>query len=328
MYKEKYYKYKNKHKKWIRENNFVDPDKGDGYNDDNPESVSDEELVLRDIPDEELDKSLEEKVNDDIQQFQGFDTKAGNDVITENLNQKVMDVGLFAKARGKVCSYDDFEKKDFIHFNNKPNKTKILELDNKNSFDSFTEKYGFIDKKDKNVYIKWDQVNKKYKGIYVASSVLSDRDDTIPYMGKTKANWVNHDLKEKYLDKAIIFQKYRNIMHRKEINDPFNGYVVDSYAIEENELAKIFEPINGDKKILFIDDVKSFDKFTKKYGFVKQSDIMIKWNKVKNDYEGVYIDKDNYFEKNRKEKAYFNDQLCNSWWDNSNIVSGLVYLFR
>lgn len=326
MYKEKYYKYKNKHNKWLQENNFVDPDKGDGYNEDNPESVSDDELILRDIPDEELSESLESSVNNDKQQFEGFDTKSGNDIITENLNQTNIDVGLFAKARGKLFDYSDFNKSDFIYFNNKPNKSKILHLDNHNSFDEFTEKYGFINK-DKNLYIKWDQVNKKYKGIYVASSVLNDREETIPYMGKTVQNWVNNDLRGQYLDKAIIFQKYRNIIREKEIQKPFHGYVVDSYAIDD-ELTKISDPIERDKKILLIDDVRSFDKFTGKYGFIDKSDISIKWDKVKKDYDGISIDKDNFFEKNRRHKAYFHDQLYDSWWEKSNIVAGLAYLFK
>lgn len=332
MYKEKYHKYKNKHLKWVQEHGFTDPDNGDGYDEDNPDNVPDDELEMRDIPDDELTESLEDAVENDPQEFEGFNTGSTDDIISEDdLNQKVLDIGQFAKARGQSFDIDEFDKKCFIHLENKPNKMKILSIDDTNSFDDFTNKYGYIE--NNNIYIRWDEVSRKYKGVLIASSSQGERqeDDTIPYKGKTKPNWVIHDLKSSNLDKVLIFKKYHNLIHKKEIEKPFNGYVIDNYGVDEDEWTRITDTVTKDK-VLFIDDIKAFDKFTKKYGSVKESDgipyININWKKVKKDYNGISIDKDNYFETNRHDKAYFNDKLCDSWWERSNIVSGLAYLFR
>lgn len=329
MYKRKYYKYKNKYTKWIKENSFDDPDVVDAYDSDDLDPMSDKELVIERDEEDEIDEILEEntKIKKD---FEGFNTNAG-EFESEDLKQDTFDIGLFAKARGKSFDSNEFDDEDFGKLN-KPNKSKILRVDDKDTFDTFTEKYGFINKKDKRPYIKWDVVNKDYKGIFIESSVLSDREDTIPYMGRTVPNWVDYDFN--HLDEVIIFKKYRNLIRSKDISKPFKGTVVDEYAIEDTEFSRITDPITNDK-ILLIDDVKSFDKFTFEYGVIKKNKknknklfIDINWRKLNINYDGFYIDKDNDFYNERYKYAFYDNKLYESWWFKNDIESGVVYLFK
>ena len=81
-----------------------------------------------------------------------------------------------------------------------------------------------------------------------------------------------------------------------------------------------------------IDDIKSFDKFTNKYGLIikrkKPNYIDINWNEVNKDYDGFYIDKDNDFYDDRYEQAFYKDTLYPSWWKKNNVEAGVVYLFE
>ncbi len=314
-------------KRNLQEKGFTDPDNGDGYNDDDLISVSDDELELLKRDEIEMDEKMKTMALS-RKNFEGFDIDPGNDYITDQLQQEIFDVGMFGKARGKVYNIDQFDEEDFIKINRNRDKTKILMVHNKDSFDDFTEKYGYINKKDRQIYIKWDQVYKNYKGIYITSSVLDDREDTIPYKGKTVQNWVDYDFNR--LDDVIIFRKYRTLIHKKEVVKPFKGYAVDSYSIDNSEFTSISDTVTNDK-ILIINDIKSFDKFTKKYGVVtpskEMSFISIKWNNVSDDYDGIIIEEDKFFKKNRYSKAFLNDKLHNSWWEKSGIASNVVYLF-
>jgi hypothetical protein len=83
---------------------------------------------------------------------------------------------------------------ELYNFTNNPNvpaKEKILMLDTKQTFDSFTNKYGFIDNRteilfahdsdldlnsNKNVIsIKWEKVAKDFKGIGISICLLSPK---------------------------------------------------------------------------------------------------------------------------------------------------------
>lgn len=316
--------------KYFQEKSLTDPDKGDGYDNDDLISVSDDELEL--LKHDNEYNEINNKVASMAQSrnnFEDFDIDPGNDYITDQLQQEIFDVGMFGKARGKAYNGEEFDRNDFIDMNMKHDSDKILIVNNKNSFDDFTEKYGYINKKDNQLYIKWDQVNKHYKGIYIQSSALDDRDDIIPYKGKTVKNWINYDFNK--LDDVIIFKKYRTLIHEKKVSKPFKGHVVDSFGVDSNEFVSISEPIQNNK-ILVINDIKSFDKFTKKYGVVTPSKqmpfITIKWNNVSDDYDGITIQEDKFFKKNRYSKAFFNSNLYNSWWEKSGIASNVVYLFN
>lgn len=329
MYKQKYYKYKNKCAKLTKGGGLADPnnpDKGDGYDEDNLEYVPDDEL--------DIDSFGEDEINENIDRLllsrQNFKIDANNEFSETDKEKEIFDVGFFGKARGKSFEYDDFDKEDFTTLN-RIDKQKILKISNKETFDDFTNKYGYINKQDKKLYISWDLVNKDYKGIFVESSALSDREDLIPFMNRTASNWVDYDFN--YIDDVVIFKKYRNLIHSKEISKPFKGMVTDEYAIDDSEFTRITDPITHDK-ILLIDDVRSFDKFTTKYGFIKKNEgkdkshIDIDWNKIKISYDGFYIDKDNDFYNNRYKNAFYKNNLYNSWWSVNKIEAGVVYLFK
>ena len=348
MYKKKYYKYKSKCSKLTKESGMAsnDPDKGDGQNED----------VLDPIPDEELDfdRISEDEINNNIEKIflnrQKIDTNTEDNIMYKDIDQKVFDVGLFGKARGKSFDISDFDKSDFVKLNksnknNRGNKNeknnnkiqKILKISDKNSFDDFTEKYGFINEKDQKLYIDWSLVYKHYKGILIESSSLGDRDDFVPFKNKTATNWVDYDFD--HLDEVVIFKRFRNLMKSQKIIKPFKGHAVDEYAIDKADFVRITDTnVNTHDKILLIDDVKSFDKFTVKYGSIKMMKdksnknithfIDIDWNKIRTEYDGFYIDKDNDFQNNRYKYAFFKDEICYSWWAKNEIQAGIVYLFK
>lgn len=313
----------------IAEMGFTDPDRGDGYNSDDLEMVPDEENELRDIDENDFNNALIEQAIYNRGQLIGFDSGANREFTSDDLQQEIFDVGLFGEARGKEYDYGEFGPLDFITLKSYHDKTKILMINNKDSFDDFTEKYGRLNKKDKQVYIRWKKVSRQYRGIYITSSALDDREKVIPFRGKTVNNWIEYDYNN--IDKVILFKKEPSILYRRRIHEPFKGYIVDNFAIDIKDFASIFEPITHDK-ILVINDVKSFDIFTKRYGKLSQSNgelfISIKWDLVSHDYDGIYIEEDNFLRKNRYAKAYFDEKIYNSWWKRSDFVFNMVYLFR
>ncbi len=268
--------------------------------------------------DEQINENIEEMIRRK-EDFQGFETKS-LDFITEDLQQTIIDIGELGKARGKIYDPIEFSEKVFTTIKQK-NKKKILELKDKDSFDTFTDKYA-IGVKSK-IHIDWKKVSNDYKGIYINSSVLDNRDDTIPYLNRTADNWLFYDYNR--LDDVIIFHNLENIITFKRISEPFQGRIADEYAIEENQFAKINDKITFDK-ILLIDSVKAFDKFTNRYGLLKKDKIMIDWQKVNHDYNGFYIDKDNTFFDSRKKEAFYQGEPYKSWI-RSGINKGIVYLF-
>jgi len=240
--------------------------------------------------------------------------------------QTIIDIGLYGKARGKIYEENDFDTSLFIKLENTPSISKILLIDNTADFDEFTSQYGKINKKDNNIYISWDIVAKKYKGFYLKSVAINNREEDIPYNGKTIKSWIYNDFKN--IDKIIIFKKIiiPNIK-LKTITKPFKAKIVDSYSIKEDEFLKITDPIIH-SGILFIDNIKSFDKFTNKYGSILKSDIIINWIQVAKDYDGFCIDKNNNFEKDRYEKAFYENKLFTSWWNLSKLIAGMIYIFE
>ncbi|ARF10013.1 hypothetical protein Indivirus_8_3 [Indivirus ILV1] len=319
MYKTKYYKYKNKYLDLVKEEGFNDPDKVDAYDspdlDHAPEEIDDSVQEL----DNEINENLEEMIMKK-ENFEGFDTKK-IDFVTEDLQQVIIDIGEFGKARGKIYDVGEFDKSLFTNVS-KANKNKILELKDKNSFDIFTNRYGKPVRG--KLFINWKMVAGDYRGIYIASSVLGDREEDIPFFDKTSDNWLNYDYNR--LDDVIIFQKIRDLINFKKITKPFVGKMVDEYAIGEEEFARFNDPLTYDK-IIMINDSKSFDKFTNKYGMISNDQIKIDWNAVNHDYAGFYIDKDNDFFEKRSNKAYYQGEKYFSWVEKYNIHKGIVYLF-
>ena len=370
MYKNKYYKYKNK---------YLHLMKG-GLRDDDPDIVNayDEDVLVL-APDELFDEiqddeqSINNIINDMIvkkEDFEGFDTKKSdfvtddlasdinqNETVTDDLNiffdqlesrpdnlvinspkvtfsepevtsdiPRTIDIGEFGEVRGKAYDIGEFDNMSIFTNIKKKNidkNKKILALKDKDSFDTFTDRYA--KPRNNKIFISWAKVAKDYKGIYIASSVLGDREDEIPFNGRTTVdNWLYYDYNR--LDDVVIFKKPRNLITYKEISRPFKGKMVDEYAISENEFALISDPITFDK-IVIIDDVTAFDKFTNKYGFDTKNSLSIDWQQINQDYDGFYIDKDNDFYRSRSRKSYYKGSEYDSWLKKYKIKPGIVYLF-
>lgn len=321
MYKKKYYKYKNKYMDLVKEKGFEDPDKIDAYNSPDLKEIEADEVVY-DVATQDEEEVIErlEDLMLKKEDFQGFSTK-GVDFATEDLQQVIIDVGQLGEVRGKVYEMEEFDPDVFTNVK-RANKNKIVNLVKPADFDTFTSKYGKM--KNKKLFINWPHVAKDYRGIHINSSVLGGRGDQIPFQDRTTTdNWVNYDYNR--LDEVIIFQKPRNMIQFKEISKPFRAKVVDEYAINADEdFAKISDPITYNK-ILLVDDVKSFDKFTNKYGIlIKGGKVKIDWEKVNHDYDGFYLDKDADFKARSKNIFYKNNEYP-SWL--SNIHKGVVYIF-
>lgn len=119
-------------------------------------------------------------------------------------------------------------------------------------------------------------------------------------------------------------------MDGKNIIEPFRGKILDPYSLPENLFVKITD--NTKNKILLIDNIKSFDKFTNKYGQISGqaacSHIKINWDSVNMDYNGFYLDKNQDFYNSRYKKAFYNNKKYTSWLYKNKISPGLVYLFE
>lgn len=325
MYKKKYYKYKNKYLKLISGGDYdipenIDPDDLDGLEE---LPIDEHELDLE--AEEEIDSEMKEKASE-RGEFIGFDIDPGTDFINESLQQDIVDIGLKKNARGKIHLYSDFDPDIYIKLKDKSEKTKILIIDTTEDFDDFTIKYGFLDKNDNQIYISWEEIARKYKGIYISSSSQGDRDEDIPLGEKTTENWLDYDYN--FIDDVIIFVKFRNLINFRKISKPFKGKIADDYAIDEKEFVRIWDPITHDK-ILLIDDIKSFDKLTNTYGVLiqkKEQYINMDWNSLNKDYDGFYLDRDADFYK-RLQKAFYKGILYNSWVKKNGIEQGIVYLF-
>lgn len=326
MYQRKYHKYKTKYLNLVKESGFGSTDDVDYYDADDLYPLSDDELELDLDKEKSVDQSIEDLPKG---KFLGYDVK-GESFINENLNQTIVDIGLYGKARGKIVQSINIDPQFLVKLNQKPTKEKYLVIDNNDDFNNFTDQYGYIKKKDKNIYIKWDKVAQNYKGIYLKASAQGGLEDDIPYQGRTVPNWLNYDFDQKFIDNTIMFIKERELITYKKIKYPFNGKISDEYAIPENEFSRITDQITHDK-ILLIDDLKSFDQFTNKYGYLikkkKLEKIDINWNDVKRDYDGFYIDKDIDLYK-RVNEAYYQGRLYPSWIETLGIEQGIVYIFN
>lgn len=307
MYKQKYLKYKKKYLMSIK-GGFV-PDE---LTSSDEEEVSDIEEINEGV-DEEVTEKIEEKILKEPEYV-------GDSNITTDKINKIVPIG--KSVHGKIMNYDNFDSEEYttVIFTDieTPIKNKILKIDNKESFDKFTDKYGFIKKK--TLMIDWLIVEKHYRGIYVSSSI-ENRVDEATYLNKVMISWVTYEYK--YIDDVIIFIKEENIKYEKEINSPFKGYIMDHYAIDEHTFVTINEEIVHDK-IVVINSIKHFDQFTNKYG----NGDNIAWDKVKVDYIGLYLGDDKDLDANRREKCFFNSKLVNSWWGKGKLESGLVYMFK
>lgn len=69
-------------------------------------------------------------------------------------------------------------------------------------------------------------------------------------------------------------------------------------------------------QILKIDNIETFDKFTNKYTEIKNDTLKINWEKLSEDFKGIYIVNEPQLRLKRYTKASKNGQTYKSWWTN------------
>ena len=160
MYRHKYNKYKYKYenlKSHIGGKLHArgDPNITDEEDIDNNPIMSDEMLDIWDDVYSQTDNKIIDKINDMIEnkdkaEFEGYDidlnTTTNDNIMADEFQQKIVDVGILGKARGKLHESYEFDKDAFTKISSKSNKNKIFRIKNKDSFDQFTDKYGEIRK--------------------------------------------------------------------------------------------------------------------------------------------------------------------------------------
>ena len=269
----------------------------DEYNDEVPilDSIRNQEF-------EESDEEVEHIILHD-QEYIGLSNMT-KDKIGQTVN--------IGKTYGTIQSPTAFGKSLFTTSLQQPN--KILIINNIEKFDEFTDTYGSVKKK---LIIDWLTVSQKYKGIYIQSSINNRVTDAV-YKLKPMKSWATT---YKYLDTVIIFTKEIPQTYNKKINYPFDGFISEDYLFEDNDFGHLHNP--NQNKILIINNIKEFDKFTNQYGFTKNNNIKIKWSNVHKDFRGIYIPQDVDLT-DRHTTAFYNDKKLNSWFS---LEPGLVYLF-
>ncbi len=305
-YREKYHKYKEKYFRLLLEGGSYDIDSNTGKFLDDYEEPEDIEGIL---------KAQRKSRGYDI-----YDADSNGSTTGININEKI---------RGKIYEVGDFNKSNFVSLGRSSSPNKILAISNQDEFDKFTEKFGTIDKKGNNINIKWENVARLYKGIYITSSAVDERDIDIPFRNRAVGSWINQGYD--YIDDVVVFLKDRSGIPTRSITSPFHAKVIDSYAFDEDDFVKINDAVPNNK-VLLIDDVKSFDIFTNKYGKVakkkKMEYIDINWHNVKKDYEGILIDKDSLIKLDRYEIAFMRGNRYQSWWEMNQIEQGVIYIFN
>lgn len=284
----------------------IDP--SDNFNDDTKD-IDDLKLVseIKELVDTTDSEIIENEI------LKKVDYVGDSNITTEKIN-KIVPIG---KIYGKIQEITKFKEDDYIN-NVFPNKGKILRIQDKDTFDAFTDMYGYVKKKF--LLIKWKIVEKDFRGIII-NSLVDDRVNSATFKGEVYTSWVINEYK--YIDNVIIFIKQEQVKYEKQITEPFKGYIMDHYAIDDQTYVGVNDKITHDK-IVVIDNIKHFDQFTTRYGDGKKID----WKKVNGDYIGFYIMDDIELSKNRRKKCFHNGKLVNSWWQAYKLKSGLVYMFR
>lgn len=241
-----------------------------------------------------------------------------------------IDIGLHSPTRGRVHSESEFSGNDYISIEEGVDRGKILLIKDLDAFDEFTEKYGAIgpidakETEEKMIYIKWEDVAKDYMGIKLEESVGEERYTTVIYKGESYPSWWENEYKYRGI---IIFEESDYVRYKgKKIKKPFKGRIMNENDFPYDNYIKIANK-HEDNKILLLTDTKEFDIFTNRYGELREGGIKIMWRKVKEDYKGVYIDKDSDMKK-RMSRAYYKDKKYQSWIKKEGITIGRVYIFE
>lgn len=151
----------------------------------------------------------------------------------------------------------------------------------------------------------------KLKSQFLNSSNNSNNQigGVIPY--GSYINESNHDM----------YKVYRTMEHRL-----FSFREVPFKDINSEDI--ILDPRKPNKnKVLYINDLRSFNAFTSKYGRYDTWNLFVAWDQVANDFKGFYLNVDNKeLFLNVYAKARKGDYRMGSWWANEyeGLVSGVM----
>lgn len=206
MYKHKYYKYKTKYLNMRSSfqggtylaNEDVDDESDLGQDEEFIETDSDEITESVDMTTDTTSYNPYNDLDTDKESIKVYDSEEVT--VDEPDEPELEDIGEYGPissiAKGRSVPLDEFSDDDYIHFNDKYVKDKILKLDTVDDFDNFTEKYGYVQKfKDQQVLIiKWNDVLKEYKGITVNEGLLAQRQDDVFFNGHTYDSWLGDEI--------------------------------------------------------------------------------------------------------------------------------------
>ncbi len=346
MHQRKYYKYKNKYlelKKRISETSFTpNLEDADPYHLEERNNNDDDILVQNDTPEfpfnlptdtDSLTPDQQDSIeitdfSDTVGQVEESDEDPGEEAQPQiEISDGIADVGIFGLARGR--SEKIYNITNFIKYSQGTDPTLILKIDNINDFDNFTYKYGAVTKDD-TLYIRWDKVQKDYKGLYLDEGIRADRQDDSYYNNKYYPSWWGNE----FTFEVLIFVKEDfTLVIGKIITVPFSGKIHNENDFTPEMYVDFTETSKSEPdKIVRLSSFNSFDDFTKRYGYVKVDDnnksyIAIRWDDVSSDYKGFYIDKDAEVYPERFSVAFFDGEKYTSWWKKDNIRQ-LVYVFK
>lgn len=98
----------------------------------------------------------------------------------------------------------------------------------------------------------------------------------------------------------------------------------DIYEFDENKFIDIFEK-RKKSKILRINDLKSFDEFSERYGILEGKDLYIKWHNVKSDYKGILFTASS--QGDRIDDIAYKNFTVNNYVELENIKKDKVMIF-
>jgi hypothetical protein len=360
-YKKKYAKYKTKYielrDKLLKYENSMVFSSNSEYTDNviDPDYIKQDQLIRSTNSKYPYYLNVDSGDEDSVEINSGAEPESSDSTDLFIAEETQKDVGIFGvnSARGKIRPKSEFSSTDFTKLDKTNGKNKVLLIDNIDTFDEFTELYGGIynimtestESTNSSVsadkaflYIKWNKVADKYRGIFIHPGIMNDRFSSALFKGILYDSWWQGEYKvstrDELLDnsgeqKVFIFEEPLYVRYQgKKVDKPFTGKVFkENHFSEDNYTHWHKGPDN--EKILLLDKIKGFDKFTNKYGDLKNNKVIkINWNKVRYDWKGIYIDKDAFdLFYVRYNKSFLNGQKYASWWKNENVYIGVVYIF-
>lgn len=337
MYRHKYHKYKNKYLR-LRENTYLVTDSDVEPDDDH---IKYDIATTPEDPNPPYYPAESTKEDTEVWDTVLLTTPEAPTII-KDIGKSIIDKSELNTymTRGKILKPFEVSGSEYTSVN-KPNNNKILKINTVDEFDDFTDRYGYVYKfiDSSPVYgvqelllIRWTDVAGDYKGLYINEGLQNERFTEVFFRGRTYPSWWNTEFK---ITDILIFDKDNfELATFDVIKSPFSARVYDENELREKNFIDIYDKSKDKKqKILKLDDIKSFDKFTNEFGYLytnrknKQS-IKIDWSKVSSKYKGIYIDKDSDIYEDRIKFAFFNDIKLTSWLHNTELQRGKIYVFQ